>query len=85
MLPRTPGDLTRWGRRLANCLADYAGVVGAGTSVVIGLEERGTLVAAIELRNGEVRQFVGIGNARPLGRHREVMTRMLSDLALADG
>lgn len=85
VLPRTPGDLTRWGRRLANCLADYAGVVGAGTSVVIGLEERGALVAALELRNGEVRQFVGIGNARPLGRHREVMTRMLSDLALADG
>ncbi|NIR41581.1 MAG: hypothetical protein GWN79_26820, partial [Actinobacteria bacterium] len=60
VLPRTPGDLTRWGRRLANCLADYAAVVGAGTSVVIGLEERGTLVAALELRDGEVRQFVGI-------------------------
>jgi hypothetical protein len=45
VLPEDLADLTRWGRRLSNCLADYAGVVRRGRSVVIGLEKRGTLGA----------------------------------------
>lgn len=85
VLPRTPSELTRWARRLSNCLADYATAVGDGASVVLGLEERGVLVAALELRAGRVRQFVGIANARPTPRQREVVTQMLRDLALTIG
>lgn len=82
VLPRDPGDLTAWGRRLSNCLADYAGAVRSGRSVVIGLEERGTLVAALELRDNEVRQFVGIANGRPSPPRRDAMEALLRDLAL---
>jgi len=82
VLPRDPAELTRWGRRLSNCLADYAGAVRSGRSVVVGLEERGTLVAALELRAGAVRQFVGIANARPTRARRDIAERMLRDLAL---
>ncbi|MFT5203471.1 MAG: hypothetical protein ACI9C1_002871 [Candidatus Aldehydirespiratoraceae bacterium] len=82
ILPRDPAELTRWGRRLSNCLADYAGAVRSGRSVVVGLEERGTLVAALELRAGAVRQFVGIASARPTRARRDVADRMLHDLAL---
>ncbi len=82
VLPRHPAELTRWGRRLSNCLGDYAGVVRTGRSVVLGLEERGTLVAALELRDGAVRQFVGLANGRPTRARRDVVDRMLRDLAL---
>jgi hypothetical protein len=82
VLPRDPAELTRWGRRLSNCLADYAGAVRSGRSVVIGLEERSTLVAALELRDGTVRQFVGVANSRPTRRRRDVAERMLHDLSL---
>lgn len=82
VLPRNPAELTRSGRRLSNCLADYAGAVRNGRSVVIGLEERGTLVAALELRDGAIRQFVGVANGRPTRARRDVVNRMLRDLAL---
>jgi len=82
VLPRNPAELTRWGRRLSNCLADYTGAVRNGRSVVVGLEERGTLVAALELRDGAVRQFVGVANGRPTRARRDVVNRMLRDLAL---
>lgn len=83
VLPRNRADLTLWGRRLANCLADYADAVAAGRSVVIGLEERGTLVAALELtRDDTVRQLVGPRNARPTGARRAACHRMLRDLGL---
>ena len=82
VLPRDPAELTRWGRRLSNCLADYAGSVRSGRSVVLGLEERGTIVAALELRADRVRQFVGVANSRPTRARRAVAERMLHDLAL---
>lgn len=82
VLPRDPAELTRWGRRLSNCLADYAGAVRSGRSVVFGLEERGTIVAALELRAGRVRQFVGVANSRPTRARRDAAGRMLHDLAL---
>ena len=82
VLPQSPAELTRWGRRLSNCLVDYVGAVRSGQSIVIGLEERGTLAAALELRDDRVRQFVGIANARSSAARREVMERMLRDLAL---
>lgn len=82
VLPSNPAELTRWGRQLSNCLADYAGAVRGGQSVVIGLEERGTLVAAMELRAGIIRQFVGVANSRPTAARRDAANRMLHDLAL---
>jgi hypothetical protein len=82
VLPRNPAELAAWGRRLSNCLADYAGAVRSGRSVVVGLEERGTLVAALELRNNDVRQFVGIANSRPSPPRRQAMEGMLRDLTL---
>jgi len=56
--------------------------VRGGQSVVIGLEERGTLVAAMELRAGIIRQFVGVANSRPTAARRDAANRMLHDLAL---
>ncbi len=83
VLPRNRADLTLWGRRLQNCLADYADAVATGRSVVIGLEERGTLVAALELTRADtVRQLVAVGNARPTAARRHVCHRMLRDLGL---
>ncbi len=84
VLPRGPADLAGWARRLSNCLPDYAGAITAGRSIVIGLEERGVLVAALELAGaaGAVRQFVGIANARPSPARRRAVDQMLADLGL---
>jgi hypothetical protein len=87
VLPRTPAELAGWGRRLSNCLPDYVEAVGVGRSIVIGLEERGVLVAALELpgASGSVRQFVGIANAQPSAIRRRAVRQMLADLGLGGG
>jgi PcfJ-like protein len=86
ILPRNATELARWGRRLSNCLADYAPAVAAGRSVVIGVEEQGTLVAALELtgNRGTVRQFVASANARPSAARRDAVDEMLHNLGLGD-
>lgn len=67
VLPARPADLRQWGASLDNCLHDYAGAVAAGRSIVIGVEFRGLLVAAVEIdpRTRLVTQFVGQRNRRP--------------------
>jgi len=84
VLPRNAAELTGWGRRLSNCLADYVGAVAGGRSVVIGVEEQGTLVAALELtgNRSSVRQFVGSANARPNAARRHAVDQMLHNLGL---
>jgi hypothetical protein len=66
VLPRTCGDLTRWGRLLANCLGDYGPAAVMGRSAIVGVERDGALRYALELTaEGVVRQFVGAANRPP--------------------
>jgi hypothetical protein len=67
VLPRTPKELQAWGRILGNCLADFAPAVAEHRSVIVGVKERGALVAAVELLPSlqEIRQFLGAGNRVP--------------------
>lgn len=67
VLPRTPDELTTWGRLLANCLGDFGAAVADHRSVIVGVRQRGVLVAALELRPSERRvvQFLGVNNRIP--------------------
>ena len=67
VLPRTPDELRAWGRMLGNCLGDFAAAVAEHRSVVLGVRERGALVAAAELTPDlrDVRQLLGPGNRVP--------------------
>lgn len=66
VVPRTVGDLTRWGRLLSNCLGDFGPSVDAGRSVIIGVERDRRLTYAIEITDGgNIRQFNGRANRLP--------------------
>jgi hypothetical protein len=67
VLPRTPQELTAWGRMLDNCLGDFAAAVAQGRSVIVGVRRRRALVAALELRPDlrTVVQFLGPRNRVP--------------------
>lgn len=73
VLPRTPRELSTWGRLLENCLADFAPAVAAGTTAIVGVRQRGALVAALELRDGCIAQFLGPRNRPPPARLSEVV------------
>ena len=73
VLPRTPRELATWGRLLGNCLADFAPAVAAGTTAIVGVRQRGALVAALELRDGCIVQFLGPRNRPPPARLSEVV------------
>lgn len=67
VVPRTPNELRAWGRMLGNCLGDFGAAVAERRSVILGVKQRGALVAAVELlpNLGEVRQFLGPRNRVP--------------------
>lgn len=67
VVPRTPDELAAWGRMLGNCLGDFGAAVAEHRSVILGVRERGALVAAVELLPDllEVRQFLGAHNRVP--------------------
>lgn len=67
VLPVRPGELRTWGTVLRNCLPNFVSAVAAGRSVVVGVQHRDVLVAALEIDPvlGRVRQFVGERNRRP--------------------
>ena len=67
VLPRTPDELRAWGRMLGNCLGDFGAAVAEQRSVIVGVRQRGALVAAVELLPNlrEVRQFLGVRNRVP--------------------
>ena len=67
VLPRTPDELRAWGRMLGNCLGDFGAAVAEGRSVIVGVRQRGALVAAVELVPNlrEIRQFLGVRNRVP--------------------
>lgn len=65
-LPRTPAELTDWGRRLRNCLGSFGDAAVAGHSTLVGVLQRDVLVGCVELTPaGVVRQFLLAGN-RPV-------------------
>jgi len=70
VLPRTPAELALWGRRLQNCLADFAASVHTGASWIVGVEVHDVLRYAVEVTpSGEIRQFLGAGNRAPDPAH----------------
>lgn len=81
VLPRTVGDLKRWGRLLSNCLGDFGPDVCAGRSSIIGVERRRRLIYALEITNrGEIRQFNGRANRRPRrDDHAPVITTLVNE------
>lgn len=80
VLPRTVGDLVRWGALLHNCLADYGRSAASGHSVIIGVEQDGRLRYALELTpDRRVRQFCGRGNHAPAPQVRCLVLDTLED------
>lgn len=85
VLPRTAGDLTRWGRLLSNCLGDFGPAVAAGRSTIIGVHRANRLVAAVELTpSGTIRQFCGAANRAPGDRDRRAVVRLLQRAGVLD-
>ncbi|MCB0965083.1 MAG: PcfJ domain-containing protein, partial [Acidimicrobiales bacterium] len=67
-VPRTVGDLHRWGGILANCLADFGAAAAEGRATILGLLRGDQLRYALELTpDGTIRQLVGPAN-RPAER-----------------
>lgn len=82
VLPLRPDDLRTWGTVLQNCLASFVPVVSDGRSIIVGIEQRDVIVAALELdrESGSVRQFLGERNRRPPRRLDELVQRELRAL-----
>jgi hypothetical protein len=78
VIPRTAGDLRRWGRLLANCLGDFGPSVVAGRSTIIGIEQANALAFAVEIdTEGAIRQFAGRANRPPGDATRDAVVRSL--------
>lgn len=85
VLPRTAGDLARWGRLLSNCLGDFGPAVAAGRSTIVGVHRANRLVAAVELTpSGTIRQFCGVANRAPADRDRRAVVGMLQRAGVLD-
>lgn len=78
IVPRTAGDLSRWGRILSNCIGGFGPAVAAGRTTIIGIERANTLVFAIEIGpNGAIHQFAGQANRAPTNTIRRATVRTL--------
>lgn len=75
VLPRTIGELSRWGQLLHNCLADYGPAAVGELSIIIGVEVQGQLRYALELTAGDrrLRQFCGRANCAPTAQTRRLV------------
>jgi hypothetical protein len=79
VIPRTAGDLQRWGRLLSNCLGDFAPAMATGQSTIIGIERSNSLAYAVEIDpNGTIRQLAGHANRPPDDSSRLSIIRTLS-------
>ena len=64
VLPRTTNELVAWGRTLHSCVGSFGSAVAAGRSILVGVEQDGTLSYCLEVApDGTVRQFLGDRNA----------------------
>lgn len=85
VLPRTAGDLDRWGRIMSNCLGDFASAAVTGRSVIIGVERANRLDFAVEMTAaGTVRQFCGRANRAPGPAVRRSVVSLLIDSGVLD-
>jgi hypothetical protein len=84
VLPRTAAELHTWGRLLDNCLGDFAAAVTEGRSTIVGVRERGRLVAALELRpdRRSVVQFLARRNRVPPASVTSAVIRHLAGCGL---
>ena len=79
VIPRTAGDLQRWGRLLSNCVGDFGPAMATGRSTIIGIERANAVVYAVEINpNGTIRQLAGHANRPPDDSTRSSIVRTLS-------
>ena len=84
VLPRSTGELARWGRALDNCLDSYADAVVSGRSRLLGLRRGPVLCFAVEITpGGTIRQVEGPGNSRPPATLGRQIARELVGLGVA--
>ncbi len=85
VLPRTAGDLVRWGRILSNCLDSYDGDAVGGISYIIGIHRAQRLTYAVEVtQSGVLRQFNGHANRRPRANDRDQVISALLEAGVID-
>lgn len=84
-VPRTAGDLVRWGRLMSNCLGDFGPAVVAGRSTIVGVQRDHRLVYAVELTAaGVIRQFCARANRPPSPSDRRAVVGLLAERSLLD-
>jgi hypothetical protein len=76
-VPRTAGDLQRWGRMLSNCLGGFGPAAASGRTAVVGIERANVLAFAVEIRDGSIRQFAGHANRAPNDATRTAVVRRM--------
>ena len=84
-VPRTVGDLERWGRLMSNCLGDFGPAVATGRSTIVGVLRTTRLTYAVELTpTGVVRQFCARANRAPAPADRRTVVRLLAEAGVLD-
>jgi hypothetical protein len=84
-VPRTVGDLVRWGRLMSNCLGDFGPAVVAGRSTIVGVQRDHRLHYAVELTAaGVIRQFCARANRPPSPSDRRAVVGLLAERSLLD-
>jgi len=65
VLPENGAMLNEWSYKLHNCVYGYIGKVANFDTTIYGVEEKGVLNYAIEIKNGSIIQMKGAYNAEP--------------------
>lgn len=85
VIPRTVGDLQRWGRLLSNCLGDFGASAAAGRCFLLGVLRERRLTYVVELTPaGTIRQFCGSANRRPAEHDRRAVIDALLTAGVLD-
>jgi len=85
VVPRTSGDLRRWGREMSNCLGDFAPAVESGLSINIGVRHSNRLLYAVEATpQRALRQFCGRANRVPNPLHNRIVLTALVAAGVID-
>ena len=78
VVPRTAGDLERWGRIMSNCLDTYGGAAAQGLATIIGIHAGDQLAYVIEVSpRGVVVQFTTFANREPSSKVRATVVSTL--------
>lgn len=85
ILPADSGELTSWSQILKNCLYSYVVEVYEGNTVIYGIKMNGEMTYAIEVNDGQIRQFKAKYNAEPDEKAKKAIGEWYRHFFIVDG